>query len=48
MANRLHIFGVPLVGVILPFIGRRCIPINRDGSIVNTGEDDLTDHAYPV
>lgn len=38
-----HIFGVPLIGVILPFIGKRRIPINRDGSIVFTGEDDLLD-----
>lgn len=32
------IFGIPLFGVILPFIGWRRIPLNRDGSFVDTGE----------
>lgn len=30
-----------IFGVILPFIGRRMIPLNLDGSIVDTGEADM-------
>jgi hypothetical protein len=30
-------FGVPIFGVILPFVGRRRLPLNRDGSFVDTG-----------
>jgi len=32
-----------LFGTILPWVGVRKIPLNRDGSIVDTGEGDLTD-----
>lgn len=37
------IFGIPIFGVILPFIGKRHIPLNRDGSFVDTGEALLED-----
>jgi len=37
------IFGVPVFGVILPFIGRRTIPLNGDGSVVDTGQYDMTE-----
>jgi hypothetical protein len=37
------IFGLPVFGVILPFIGKRRIPLNRDGSFVDTGEFDIID-----
>lgn len=39
----LMLFGIPVMGVILPFIGRRRLALNRDGSLVNTGEFDLAD-----
>lgn len=39
----LRVFGLPVVGVILPYIGRRRIPLNRDGSIVETTADDILD-----
>ena len=39
----MKIFGVPLFGVILPFIGYRTVPLNRDGSFVDTGEADMCD-----
>ena len=30
-------------GLFFPFLGRRRIPCNRDGSIVDTGEQDMLD-----
>lgn len=39
----IHIFGIPLFGVILPYIGYRRVPLNRDGSVVDTGHGDILD-----
>lgn len=39
MSGPFRVFGIPLFGVILPFIGWRRIPINRNGSFVDTGEE---------
>lgn len=39
----MRIFGIPVFGVILPFVGKRRIPLNRDGSIVDTGLDLIDD-----
>lgn len=39
----IHILGMPLFGVILPFTGRRRIPLNRDLTPVDTGESDILD-----
>ena len=33
----------PIMGVILPFIGKRRIALNRNGSVVDTGEALLDD-----
>lgn len=41
MSKPIRLFGLPLFGVILPFIGKRRIPLNRDGSFVDTGEELL-------
>jgi hypothetical protein len=30
-------------GLIIPFVGKRRLPVNRDGSLVDTGELDVTD-----
>ena len=38
-----QIFGIPLFGVILPYIGKRRIPLNRDLSVVDYSEDDIRD-----
>jgi len=38
-----NICGIPLIGVILPFLGRRRIHLNRDGSFVDTGQVDIRD-----
>jgi hypothetical protein len=43
MNKGIYIFGVPLFGVILPFIGKRRIALHRDLSVVDTGEDDILD-----
>lgn len=43
----MHLFGLPVFGVILPYIGRRRIALNRDGSQVDTGEDDICDEIGP-
>ncbi|GJD31479.1 hypothetical protein PMNALOAF_2738 [Methylobacterium adhaesivum] len=43
----MRVLGLPLFGVILPFVGRRTVPLNRDGSFVDTGLDDLTDERGP-
>jgi hypothetical protein len=43
MSSRWNIFGIPVLGVILPFIGKRRLPLNRDGSYVDTGEACLED-----
>lgn len=43
----MNLLGLPLFGVILPFVGRRRIPMNRDGSVVDTGHVDMTDEAGP-
>ncbi len=43
MGKPLSIFGVPLIGVILPYIGKRRIYLNRDGSMVDTGQHDILD-----
>lgn len=37
----------PILGVLLPFIGRRRVPLNRDGSVVDTGELDMCDEIGP-
>ena len=44
----MKLFGLPLFGVILPFIGRRRIYLNRDGSIVDTGKVDILDERGPL
>lgn len=36
-------FGLPLFGFFLPFVGRRRIALNRDGSFVDTGEELMDD-----
>lgn len=36
-----------LFGVVLPFVGRRTVPLNRDGSVVNTGEFDMCNEVGP-
>jgi hypothetical protein len=41
--SELTIFGYPVFGVILPYIGRRTIPLNRDFSVVDTGEEFMDD-----
>lgn len=41
----LRIFGVPVFGVILPFVGRRRIPLNRDGSFVDDDSELIEDGA---
>lgn len=43
----MRVFGLPLFGVILPFIWRRTIHLNRDGSFVDTGLDDLIEERGP-
>jgi len=32
------LFGLPILGGIIPLIGRRRLALNRDGSFVDTGE----------
>lgn len=44
----MRIFGIPVFGGILPYIGRRKIPLNRDGSIVDTGEMVMDDEKGPL
>lgn len=39
----MNLFGIPILGVILPCIRRSRVPVNRDGSIVDTGKRDLSD-----
>lgn len=39
----MRLLGFPIFGVILPYIGRRRISLNRDGSFVDTGEMILDD-----
>lgn len=36
-----------IFGLILPYIGRRTIPLNRDGSVVDTGQADMCDEVGP-
>lgn len=36
-----------IFGVFLPYIGMRRIPINANGSIVDTGKADILDEAGP-
>lgn len=43
----MNLFGFPVFGVILPFLGRRTIPLNRDGSVVDTGEADMLNEVGP-
>lgn len=43
----MNLFGFPVFGFFLPFIGRRQIPLNRDGSVVDTGEADVCDEVGP-
>lgn len=38
----MRFLGCPVFGFWLPFVGARTIPVNRDGSIVDTGMDDVT------
>ena len=41
----IYVFGVPLFGVILPYIGKRRVALNRDLSVVDTGQDDIIDES---
>lgn len=43
----MKLFGIPVIGVILPYIGRRRIALNRDGSQVDTGRFDACDEVGP-
>lgn len=43
----MYLFGYPVFGFFLPFIGRRQIALNRDGSQVDTGEADICDEVGP-
>lgn len=36
-----------VIGTVIPYIGRRNIPLNADGSVVDTGEFDLVDEVGP-
>lgn len=44
----MKLFGYPVFGFILPFIGKRKIPLNADGSFVDDGADDLLDSSGPL
>jgi len=41
------LFGFPVFGVILPYVGRRVIALNSDGSQVDTGEYDICNEVGP-
>lgn len=43
----MYLFGYPIFGFFLPFIGRRQIALNRDGSQVDTGEAGICDEVGP-
>lgn len=43
----MKIFGYPVFGFYLPFIGKRRIYLNRDLSFVDTGKFDLCDERGP-
>lgn len=43
MTNPLTVFGIPVLGIILPRIGKRRLALNRDGSYVDTGEFNISD-----
>lgn len=43
----MKVFGLPVFGFILPFLGFRRLPMNRDGSIFDSGETDLFDEVAP-
>ena len=43
----MDILGFPLWGFWLPFVGRRTVPLNADGSVVDTGLADITDEVGP-
>ena len=34
-------------GMLLPFVGKRRLPVNRDGSLFDSGEWDLLDERAP-
>lgn len=36
-----------LSGIVWPYVGFRRLPCNRDGSLVDSGEDDLLDEIAP-
>lgn len=36
-----------LFGVVLPYIGPRTLPMNRDGTLYDSGERDLLDERAP-
>lgn len=41
--NKLKFFDLPVFGYWLPRIWKARLPLNKDGSFVDTGEDDLLD-----
>lgn len=36
-----------MLGTLIPYIGRRKVPLNRDGSVVDTGEFDMLNEIGP-
>ena len=46
--KKLTLWGIPVIGVIIPFIGKVRIYLNRDGSQVDTGQIDAHDEYGPL
>jgi hypothetical protein len=44
--NNMNILGIPLDGVILPYLGRRRLALNCDGSYVDTGKDVMDERGF--
>lgn len=43
----MKIFGLPIFGFFLPYIGRIKLHLNGDGSVVDTGKADVLDEVGP-
>ena len=44
----MKIFGVPVFGILLPFVGHRRIYLNTDGTPVDTGKVLMDDEIGPI